>query len=111
MTYYDCGTSLANKGLNDPVPGFFGNVSRGSVEGSGFASLDLSLLKNFSVSEEAQMQFRAEVFNILNRANFQGPTRANEPIDRRGNPVPTFGELTETVSTSRQIQFALKITF
>jgi len=97
--------------FQDPVPGFFGNVSRGSVEGPGFATLDLSVLKNFSVGEQAQIQFRTEVFNILNRTNFQGPTRANDAIDRRGNPVPTFGELTETVGDSRQIQIALKITF
>jgi len=97
--------------FENPVPGFYGNVSRGSVEGPGFASLDLSVLKNFPVGEQAQIQFRAEVFNILNRVNFQGPTRANDPLDRDGNPLSTFGELTETAGASRQIQLALKISF
>ena len=63
------------------------------------------------MGEQAQIQFRAEFFNILNRANWQGPVRSNDPINRGGDIIPTFGELTETVTTSRQIQLALKITF
>jgi hypothetical protein len=41
----------------------------------------------------------------------QGPTRANDTIGRDKLPVTTFGELTETVNFSRQIQLALKISF
>jgi len=97
--------------FENPVPGFYGNVSRGSIEGPGFATVDLSVLKNFPVGEQVQIQFRAEAFNIFNRTNFQGPTRANDTIGRNKRPVTTFGELTETVNFSRQIQLALKITF
>jgi hypothetical protein len=97
--------------FENPVPGFYGNVSRGSVEGPGFASVDLSVLKDFPVSEQVQIQFRVEAFNIFNRTNFQGPTRANDTIGRNKRPVTTFGELTETVNFSRQIQLGLKISF
>jgi hypothetical protein len=62
------------------VPGscknLLGNAGRNSITGPGLVNLDLSLYKNFavrSISESASVQFRAEFFNILNRANFGAP--------------------------------------
>jgi hypothetical protein len=56
-----------------PAFGTFGNAGRNIVEGPGLAALNLSVLKNFAVREGTTVQFRAETFNALNRANFDLP--------------------------------------
>lgn len=89
--------------------GFLGNLGRNTVIGPGYANLDLSLVKRFRLSEEAQLQFRAELFNLLNRANFGTPDRILFlDVDAVNGSA---GRIDETVSTSRQVQFALKLTF
>ena len=90
----------------------FGNSGRNIVIGPGISKLDLSLFKNNRirrVSENFNIQFRAEFFNILNRANFASPTDNVVVFNQDGSPVPSGGLLTSTQTTSRQIQFALKI--
>ena len=91
----------------------FGNLGRNTGEGPGLATLDLSILKSFFVAESANVQFRAEFFNIFNRANFQGPLRTRAVFNRggRGGPNGNFGQILGTVTPSRQIQLALKIVF
>jgi hypothetical protein len=74
------------------------------------AELDLSVLKNTRVSERVNLQFRAEFFNILNHANFATPN----PVvfsSATTTPSPTAGVISSTASTSRQIQFGLKLLF
>jgi hypothetical protein len=93
-----------------PAPaGFHGKVARNTLRIPGVAQFDFSLVKESRISEEAQLQFRAEFFNILNRANFA------DPIPRLflgvGRPEGAAGRITRTTTTSRQIQFALKIIF
>ncbi|MBI2821078.1 MAG: TonB-dependent receptor [Acidobacteria bacterium] len=97
--------------FTQPVPGHFGNLARNAGEGPGLATLDVSILKNFFVSETARVEFRAEFFNVLNRTNFQGPARSRFTHTAGGTINRTFGLLTETATTSRQIQFGLKIIF
>jgi hypothetical protein len=93
-------------------PGQFGNLGRNTAMGPGFAEMDVSILKTFFLREGgAEVQFRAEFFNILNRSNFQGPVRTRAAFNSTGAPTGNFGQLTETASTSRQIQFALKVLF
>ena len=58
-----------------PAFGTYGNLGRGTLTGPGLATLDLSLFKNTPISERVTLQFRAEFFNLLNRANF-GPPNA-----------------------------------
>ncbi len=91
----------------------FGNLGRNTGEGPGLATLDLSILKSFFVAESANVQFRAEFFNIFNRANFQGPLRTRAVFNRGGGGGPNgnFGQILGTVTPSRQIQLALKIVF
>lgn len=92
--------------------GFFGNLGKNTVRAPGHGTLDLSLVKNTAlhrISESSSLQFRAELFNILNRANFGVPF--NQPLDQAGNPDPRAGVIDRTVTTSRQIQFGLKLTF
>ena len=83
--------------------------------GPGLMNLDFSIFKNNpikSVSETLNLQFRAEFFNILNRANFAVPdwNSGNDDIfDATGAPNGTAGLLTTTVTDPREIQFALKL--
>ncbi|MGH9359934.1 MAG: hypothetical protein ACRD1O_12290, partial [Terriglobia bacterium] len=55
------------------------------------------------------LQFRAEFFNILNRANFASPIDNLTVFDPSGNPIPGAGLITSTQTPSREIQFALKL--
>jgi hypothetical protein len=91
-----------------PATGTYGNVGRDTLIGPGIAELDFSALKKTALSEKVTLQFRAELFNILNRANFGTPnavvfSSANSGIS------PTAGVITSTATTSRQIQFGLKL--
>ncbi|MSO21393.1 MAG: TonB-dependent receptor [Acidobacteria bacterium] len=98
--------------------GFLGNASRGVLRSPGLATLDFSLSKDTStgyLGEQGKLEFRMETFNLLNRVNFAqdfstnvfsgSPTTVDEPR------LLTAGQLTATRTTSRQIQFALKLIF
>ncbi len=90
-----------------------GNLGRNTVIGPGLSKLDFSVFKNNyirRISESFNAQFRAEIFNIFNRANFGSPTDNLAVFDQNGvAQSTTAGALTSTQTTSRQIQFALKI--
>ncbi|MFY9528919.1 MAG: carboxypeptidase regulatory-like domain-containing protein [Candidatus Acidiferrales bacterium] len=91
-----------------------GHLGRNTITGPGLINLDYSMVKNNHIpriSEAFNIQFRAEFFNILNRANFAPPVDNLTPFDGAGNQVGGFGQLTKTQSPERQIQFALKINF
>lgn len=90
--------------------GFHGRNGRNTLRIPGVAQLDFSLIKATRVYEEAQIQFRAEFFNILNRANFSNP--GVRLFTGRGRSTGgSAGRITTTTTTSRQIQLALKILF
>jgi hypothetical protein len=91
-----------------PLQGTFGNVARGSLRGPGLFNTDISLFKRIRISEGLNLQFRTEVFNILNHPNFAFP---NEVVFSGSNYSPSAGSITNTATTSRQIQFALKLLF
>lgn len=90
-----------------------GNLGRNTMIGPGLVNVDFSVFKNTKVpriSETFNVQFRAELFNVLNRANFSPPPVTNlQAFDATGFRVPGFGQITSTQTTSRQIQFALKL--
>ena len=95
-----------------------GNSGRNPLTGPGLSELDASFFKNFrlhSISEAANIQFRAELFNALNRANFSPPLDNNtlfvqdSTAASGASPVGSAGVLDSTQTTSRQIQFGLKI--
>ena len=92
--------------------GFYGNLGRNTFIGPGLATWDFSLLKDTAITERLRIQFRAEFFNILNRANFNTPNLivAVLPpgsVAPQGNPAA--GTITSTSTNSRQIQFGLKL--
>jgi hypothetical protein len=91
-----------------PAAGTYGNVGRDGLTGPGLSELDLSVAKITSLTEKTRLQFRAEFFNILNKANFASPN-AVVFTSATPTPSPTAGVITATSTTSRQIQFGLKL--
>src|SRR5579884_1695080 len=88
----------------DPLAhaGQFGTEGRNVNQGPGYADWDFAALKNFKVASSMQLQFRAEMFNILNRTNFRLPD-----CDISS---PTFNHIL-AAQAPRQIQFALKFMY
>jgi hypothetical protein len=101
--------------------GTLGDAARGILRGPSLGDWDFSLVKDTAVSlsgREASVEFRAEFFNILNHTNFGMPASAtvfNGATSVLGAyqqaPLTGVGQITTTVTTSRQIQFALKLIF
>jgi len=91
-----------------PAAGSYGNTGRSVLRGPGVTQLDFSALKKFDVTERLRAQFRAEFFNILNQANFGIPNTVVYTA-ATGGPSPTAGVISWTATTSRQIQFGLKL--
>jgi hypothetical protein len=92
--------------------GFYGNAGRDTFTGPGLATWDFSVLKDTAISERLQLQFRAEIFNLLNRANFNTPNLIVFTPPTATNPTGlsgTVGAITSTSTTARQVQFALKL--
>ena len=93
-----------------PASGTFGNVGRDTLTGPGFHTVDFSATKKTALTERVNLQFRAELFNIFNNVNFSTPN-AVVYTAAGTTPSPTAGVITATASTSRQIQFGLKLLF
>jgi hypothetical protein len=91
-----------------PAAGTWGTLGRGTFTGPGLADVDVSLFKNTAVAEGVTLQFRAEFFNLLNHANFGPP---NATLFSAGAASASAGLITATATTSRQIQFGLKLIF
>jgi hypothetical protein len=86
--------------------GFYGDLGRDTLIGPGVAVWDFSVLKDTHIRERLNLQFRAELFNILNKANFNTP---NAVVFTPTGVSPTAGIITSTSTTSRQVQFGLKL--
>jgi len=88
-----------------PPAGTLGNAGRtiGGLYGPRQVNFDLSIYKMFTIAEGRTLQFRTEVFNIFNHAQFATPNTTF------GNP--SFGQILSTIKSPRQVQFALKIVF
>jgi hypothetical protein len=86
--------------------GFYGNLGRDTLIGPGLATWDFSAVKETTIHERVNLQFRAEMFNLLNRANFNTPNLITfTPSGVSG----TAGAITSTSTTARQVQFGLKV--
>lgn len=124
-----------------PAPGTFGNVPRNALRGPNFHQFDLVFSKKFKFSEQTNLEFRTEIFNVFNNTNFDIPgsrlnlalpsvtqvggvyTVGTSNVVQPGQAYTqaaaggTFGLLRQTVvrdvglGTSRQIQFALRLNF
>jgi len=115
---------IGPKGAPTPVPfpecfNLRGNAGRNSIPGPGLMNLDFSIFKNNyirRISESFNVQFRAEIFNILNHPNFSLPISPDNTdiFDSTGAPLDppndgAAGVLKSTTTESREIQFALKV--
>ncbi len=92
--------------------GFYGNAGRDTFIGPGLATWDFSVLKNTAIRERWQLQFRLEIFNLLNRANLNTPNLIAFTPPTASNPTGvsgTAGAITSTATTARQLQFGLKL--
>ncbi len=114
--YFGAGTANASffaipinvPGGSGPNSGFFGALGRNTFRGPAFHNFDFALIKDTPLAERrgrevANLQFRAEFFNLFNIVNFGLP--ANTLLGSG------FGQINRTAGTSRQIQFSLKLMF
>ena len=113
-----------------PQPGRFGNLGRYALHGPGLSQVDFTLHKQFRLTESMNLEYRAEVYNLFNRANFLNPpavlatglgTASNQL--QPGQPYTpaiagsAFGVFNSTVSrdvglgAQRQIQMSLRLNF
>jgi hypothetical protein len=90
-----------------------GNEGRNALVGPGLSNLDFSVVKNSKLAgiERGSVQFRAELFNILNKSNFAAPLDNDTIFNQDGSVADGAGVADQTQTTSRQIQFGLKILF
>ena len=87
-----------------PASGELGDASRAPLSGPDFVNTDFSVIKRFALPwENMGLDFRAEIFNLFNHAQFALP----------GNDInsPQFGLVSSTVNNPRLVQFGLKFTF
>lgn len=89
-----------------PNSGFYGNLGRDALTGPALATWNFSALKNTTLRRHLRLQFRAEIFNLLNRANFNTP---NLVVFTPSGLSPTAGVITGTATTARQAQFGAKL--
>ena len=89
--------------------GTIGNEGRDLFVGPTLKQDDVAVMRNFSI-EKATLQFRFEAFNVFNHPNFADPNYGVF-VDGAGDKDPTSGLITSTVTTSRQLQFAVKFLF
>ncbi len=90
--------------FSDSFTGRYGTSGRDVIIGPGTVDLDYAMLKKFSLGKETRfLQFRAEVFNILNHPIFDNPNAVFTSA--------TFGKITTASANARQIQFALRLAF
>ncbi|MFZ0882854.1 MAG: TonB-dependent receptor [Candidatus Acidiferrales bacterium] len=91
-----------------------GNVGRNSLIGPGLVNFDFSLFKNNyirRISENFNIQLRAEVFNLFNHTNFQLPLGNSTLFNATGAPVGAAGVINSTSTPSREAQFGVKVIF
>jgi len=112
------GTNCVNRSAYAiPTLGTFGNLHRNDLHGPGFAQVNASLFKDFPVYRQAKIQFRAEAFNLLNRANIGNPNSTLPSISSSTGAFnfssSTFGTISSMANgySPRMMQLAAKVIF
>ncbi len=99
------------------TPTHFGNLGRNTFTGPGVINVDFSILKNTKISERLNLQFRTEIFDLLNHPNFGDPGPFGNTNLAAIVGSSTFGIIRSTraptgdFGSARQVQFALKLIF
>ena len=91
-------------------PSGFGDVPRNFLRGPGFSQSDWAISRRFPIHERLQIQVRAEVFNVFNRAHFANPNGLISASDFGRIYLP-LNTTPIGIGTPRQFQFLLKLTF
>jgi hypothetical protein len=86
-----------------PAAFTYGNAGRNSVYGPGIQTLDLALVRSFSIRESARFEVRGEAFNAMNRSNLGTPNRFVN--------TPQFGTITEASTPGRELQVSARFSF
>jgi len=96
-----------------PPTGFYGNAGRSILIGPGLVTLDASLMKGIPlpIREGTRLELRVDFFNLGNRANFAIPSFLQVLNPSTRQPISSAGKITQTVSSSRQVQLSLKLIF
>ena len=100
-----------------PAVGTLGDVSRNSLTGPRLFDVDMAVLKETKLSERFNLQFRFEAFNLFNDTNLAMVGKPgnlgvfSEGPDATGIANPSAGQMSETATSSRQLQVALKLLF
>ncbi len=96
--------------FSTPASGTFGNLGRNDFRAPGISQLDLALAKEVAISERIRVRFRADAFNVFNRAQYGAPIANLSQVN--------FGEITTTISsyatgrgTPREFQLSAKASF
>ncbi len=89
--------------------GYYGSLGRNTLIGPGVIMVNPSISKQFRLSERIRLQFRAEMFNLLNHPNFAIPSQRT--VISSSGPVASAGLIAATTTSSRQLQLGLKMTF
>jgi hypothetical protein len=97
----NCFTVPASQFVAGSAPAYLDNVRT-----MGAQDVDLSLYKNFTIGKERDLRFEISSYNIANKAQFAGPN-----VSSPGSGYSNFGQITSTINTPRQFQFASRFTF
>jgi hypothetical protein len=84
-------------------------LGRNTLIGPGLFNIDVSVNKQFRLSERMTLQFRTEMFNSLNHTNLSIPSQRT--VFSSSGPVGSAGRITSTQTSARQLQFGLKLMF
>ena len=93
-----------------PASGTYGNSGRNAFRGPGLWQADIGISKRFRISEQFNLDFRSEMFNLFNRAQYGNPV-ANISTSTFGRILSTANDGATGTGTSRQIQFSLRLNF
>lgn len=96
----------------NPKPGTYGNTQRNQFYGPGFDAVDFSVFKTTSITEKVSVQFRVEMFNILNHLNVSGPdtcTCSGSGMGLTYATVQAYGSPGIGAGEPRNVQLALKL--
>ena len=97
-----------------PALGTRGNAKRNSLRGPDLRLIDMALVKTTLIANGYQAQLRFEVFNLLNRANFDIPSNTTDGetiFDEAGNRLPDAGKIFGTITDGRSFQLAVRLMF
>jgi len=96
--------------FSTPSPGTFGNLGRNAFRAPGISQLDLAFMKDVSITERIRIRFRADMFNVFNRAQYGAPNADVSQVN--------FGVITTTISsyatgrgTPREFQLSVRTSF